>query len=436
MKKSLMLALAILALGAAPGFFQQDRLAKLREEHSKLAAEGMKLGLNIDAGGTAADARLTKRQREDRVKLARQVAVEVLAFAKESEAMEKRGDEGDEAFQNRAMDMMSRLMELDPAGLRQVIASLRESREISNETRGNIIAFAIMSLAGDHPEAAVSMFAEASDLMDDSMLGEHVIASALNRWAELDPAAALDWVRNNSTAHPEILGDTHTVVLAGVARNNPKLAFELAGGLAPDQAMNAINAIVITGHDDPVQRSAVLTALREHLTTVQDESERQEIRANALEMLARTADKEGFDSLTKWMESAAFTPQEKGEFAAGLTYFTTKNDTGKWVEWMAGNLPAESLRDPVRETVGEWTQQDYVSAGQWLSSAPEGPARTAAVEAYAEAVAEYEPQVAAQWAMTLPPGPGRDSTLKAVYQNWPASDPEGAAAFAREHGLE
>jgi hypothetical protein len=280
------------------------------------------------------------------------------------------------------------------------------------------------------------LFAEASDLMDESMLGEHVIASALNRWAELDPRAALDWVRKNAAAHPEILGDTQTVVLAGVARNNPKLAFQLAGGLGPDQAMNAINAIVITGHDDPVQRSAVLTALREHLATVRDESERQEIRANALEMLARTADKEGFDSLTKWMESAAFTPQEKGEFAAGLTYFTTKNDTGKWVEWMAGNLPAESLRDPVRETVGEWTQQDYVSAGQWLSSAPEGPARTAAVEAYAEAVAEYEPQVAAQWAMTLPPGPGRDSTLKAVYQNWPASDPEGAAAFAREHGLE
>jgi hypothetical protein len=436
MKKSLMLALAILALGAAPGFFQQDRLAKLREEYSKLAAEGVKLGLHMDAAGTAADARLTKRQREDRVKLARQVAEEVVAFAKESEAMEKRGEEGDEAFQNRAMDMMSRLMELDPAGLKQVIASLRESREISSETRGNIIAFAIMSLAGDHPEAAVSLFAEASDMMDKSMLGEHVIASALNRWAELDPAAALDWVRKNAAAHPEILGDTQTVVLAGVARNNPKLAFQLAGELGPDQAMNAINAIVITGHDDPVQRSAVLTALREHLATVQDESERQEIRAKALEMLARTADKEGFDSLTKWIESSAFTPQEKGEFAAGLTYFTTKQDTGKWVEWMAGNLPAESLQDPVRETVGEWTQQDYLSAGKWLSTAPEGPARTAAVEAYAEAVAEYEPQVAAQWAMTLPPGASRDSTLRAVYQNWPASDPEGAAAFAREHGLE
>jgi ferric-dicitrate binding protein FerR (iron transport regulator) len=58
------------------------------------------------------------------------------------------------------------------------------------------------------------------------------------------------------------------------------------------------------------------------------------------------------------------------------------------------------------------------------------------VQAYATAVAEYEPKVAAQWAMTLPEGPAREATLQAVYQNWPASDPDGAAAFAREHGLQ
>jgi hypothetical protein len=436
MKKSITLAIAILALGAAPGFFQQNRLTTLREEYSKLAAEAVNLGLSTESNGSSSESRLTKRQREDRVKLAQGVATEVLAFAKEQEAMEKRGEEADEAFQTHAMDVMSRLMELDPAQLKQVIDSMRKSGEISSETRGNIIAFAIMSLAGDHPDAAVSLFAESSDLMDKSMLGEHVVSSALTRWAELDPAAAIEWIRKNSAAHPEFLGDAKTDLIAGVARNDPRLAFRLAGDLDSDQALEAIQSIVISGHDNPEQRSAVLTALREHLGTLKDESERQEIRANALGMFAWTADKEGFDSLTKWMDSADFTPQEKGEFAAGLNYFTTKNDTGKWVEWMSGNLPAASLQDPVREVVGEWTQQDYLSAGQWLGTAPEGPARTAAVEAYAEAVAEYEPQVAAQWAMTLPPGPGRDSTLKAVYQNWPAGDPEGAAAFAREHGLE
>ena len=88
------------------------------------------------------------------------------------------------------------------------------------------------------------------------------------------------------------------------------------------------------------------------------------------------------------------------------------------------NLEGQTVAGPVRDLVGEWTQQDYVSAGKWLSAFPDGPAKSAAVEAYAEAVAEYEPHVAAQWAMTLPPGRARDSPC-GVYQNWPEAIAKG-----------
>lgn len=52
-----------------------------------------------------------------------------------------------------------------------------------------------------------------------------------------------------------------------------------------------------------------------------------------------------------------------------------------------------------------------------------------------EAVAEYEPQVAAQWALTLPAGEARQRTLLRIYQNWPKADAAAAAAFAKEQGL-
>lgn len=133
---------------------------------------------------------------------------------------------------------------------------------------------------------------------------------------------------------------------------------------------------------------------------------------------------------------AGLTRSEKVRLANELTYFTTKADTGRWIEWMSGNLPEENLTEPVRKLIGEWTEQDYVAAGKWLSTTPDGPAKAAAVEAYARAVARYEPHVAAQWAMTLPPGVARNATLRAVHQNWPTDDPGGAATFAREHGLE
>jgi hypothetical protein len=437
MKKSIALAIAILALGAVPGLFQQKRLTALREDHRKLAAEAGKLGLSIDPSPSSSEPRLTKRQREDSEKRARSITAEVIAFAREMEAIEKSGGKTDEAFQKRAMEMMSRLMDLDASQLKQVIAGLRDSDEISDATRGNIIAFSIMTLANDHPEAAVALYAESSDMLDKSMLGDHVISSALSRWAKLNPSAALDWVRKNSEEHPDLTGDeAKRGMITGIASNDPKFAFKLIGDLEVEDPMSAIHAIVMTGHDNPERRAEVLAALRGHLAGIRDESEREEVGSKALEVFARTADKEGFESLTSWMAESKFTPQEKEQFAGGLTYFTTKQDTGRWVEWMAGNLSADDLPDPVREIVGEWTQQDYVAAGKWLSTAADGPAKTAAVESYAEAVAEYEPQIAAQWAMTLPPGPGRDSTLRTVYQNWPASDPEGAAAFAREHGLE
>jgi len=437
MKKSITLAIAILALGAIPGLLQQKRLNAVRSEVDKLTAEAVKLGVADDASLSPGERRFTKRQREDREKRTRGVTADIIAFARESDAAEKNGGKRDAEFEKRVMDVMAHLTELDAAQIKQVIAGLRDCQDVPAGTRGNIIAFAIMSLAKDHPEAAVALYAESSDMLDKSMLGDHVISTALSRWAEINPTAAVEWIKKNTEDASDISGDeAKRGVISGIAATNPKLAFKLLGELDVDDPMTAIHAIVMTGHESPERRSAVLAALREHLAGVTDESEREEIGSKALEIFARTADKEGFDSLTGWISESKFTPQEKEQFASGLTYFTTKQDTGRWVEWMAGNLPAGSLPDPVREIVGEWTQQDYVAAGKWLTTAAEGPAKTAAVEAYAEAVAEYEPQIAVQWAMTLPPGPGRDSTLRTVYENWPVSDPQGAAAFAREHGLE
>ncbi len=436
MKRPLALTIAILALGAAPAFFQQKKLTKMREDRRKLEAEASGLGLSTDPSVSPAEARLTKRQRGGTENLAPATAAEIVAFARDMEALKKSGGKPDEEFQRRAMEMMDRLMDLDAAGFKQIIAALRDSREISAETRGNMIAFSIMMLATDHPKAAVALFTESSDMLDKSMMGGQVISSALNRWARLDPHAASEWLRNNAEKYPEIAGDdAKRGMIAGTALSDPKLAFKLIGELDFEHPASAVQAILVSGHENPEQRNAVLLALREYLGNIPDEAEREELRDKAFEIFARTSDQEGFDSLTQWISDAAFTPEEKQHFASGLTYFTTHEDTGKWVEWLSANLPAETMSDPVRELVGEWTQQDYLSAGKWLSATPDGPAKTAAVEAYAEAVAAYEPQVAVQWAMTLPAGPGRDSTLRSIYQNWPANDPAGAAAFARDHGF-
>lgn len=436
MKYSIALTVLILIVGGLPAWFQQQRLAGVEDERMSMTAEARQLGIRMD-GDDGSGKRMTRRERVKLEKEARATAADLGDFALELEGRKERGEEPGGDFQVRAMEMMTRLSALSPGQLKVVIAGLGDHPGISGEVRGNIIGFSIMTLATDHPEAAVALYAESAGLVNEADIGGHVIAAALEKWAESDPLRAMEWLRANGDRDPGLEGDgpLHGV-LAGAAVQDPVLAFGMLKDLELVDSVSAVHAIMGTGHQSLEQRTAVMEALRGHLAGISDEMEREETGASALEMFARSADQGGFDELTGWMESVDFTAGEKERFAGGLTYYTTRGDTGRWIEWLDGNLSGADVGNPVRELVGEWTQQDYLSAGTWLSEAADGPAKLAAVEAYAEAVAEYEPEIAGQWAMTLPEGTRRESALRAVYQNWPEGDPEGAAEFARGHGLE
>jgi hypothetical protein len=136
------------------------------------------------------------------------------------------------------------------------------------------------------------------------------------------------------------------------------------------------------------------------------------------------------------MESMNLTKEELASLAGGLGYYGTAAETGQWITWIETNLTPEDADSPVRELMGEWTEQDYLAAGNWLATAPEGQAKQAAVVSYVEAVSTYEPQIAEQWALTLPVGEQRDEALGVIRENWPDSDPDGAKAFAARHGME
>jgi hypothetical protein len=184
------------------------------------------------------------------------------------------------------------------------------------------------------------------------------------------------------------------------------------------------------------QRTAILDALRDHLATLPEGQERDDLLQESLETMGRNLTDESFDSVQSWISQSKLSPTESAQFAEGLSYFNTKQDTGRWIDWMAQNLPADAVANNVDNLIGQWTQQDYQAAGKWLAAAAEGPAKQAAVSAYAGTVAEYEPQTAVQWALTLPAGEARQATFEAIYQNWPTDDAEAAAAFAKQYGVD
>ena len=433
MKKSIVLSLIILALGAAVRLFQERQLAALQQDYQKLTAAAGPLGVT----GDFPEPRLTKRQRDQRDDQALAIAGEWIAMIREAEALEKSGERADEAFARRAASLEDRLHALDASQLKRIITEVRGNGQISEDGRRKIIVLSIEAIAEKYPAMALALVLECSDLLGKNEAHRHLLTYALSGLATTQPQAAAEWIERNAASYAATAADyTHREVISSIAETDPKLAFKLLGSLQLEDPSNAIRAIIATSEDHPEKRDAILAALRGHLATVSNVEDRQKLRDEAFESFARNLGKEDIESVSRWIANSKLTPEEKSHFAAGLSYSTTKENTGRWVEWLSANVPADRLAEPVKDIVGDWTQQDYQAAGQWLATAPENPAKHPAILAYAAAVAEYEPQVAGQWAMTLPAGPVRTETLKVIYQNWPTSDPVGAAAFAREHGME
>ncbi|MES2441114.1 MAG: hypothetical protein V4584_18775 [Verrucomicrobiota bacterium] len=436
MKFSIAVSILILAIGGALGLMHQKRLANLGADHRELVGQAEKLGISVGDTASPEETRVTKRQRDDHANKSGSLASEFVAFAKEMQLHSKDGGKADEEFEKRSAEMMKRLMELDGPQLKEVISGLRNDPGLSDEMRRNMIGFSIMMLAEDHPSSALALFKESSDLLGDSQMGRQVIGTSLTRWAKEDPMAAIAWLRENEKAHPDASDDVEkTSILAGAAEKDPKLAFKILGEIQLDDNSAAIQTIVESGKT-PEQRTAILNALREHLKALPEGEERDDMLQESLESMGRNISDESFDAVRSWIDSAKLSPEETGQFAAGLSYFNTKEDTGRWIDWMAKNLPKEEVEENVDNLIGQWTQQDYVAAGKWLSASPEGTAKNAAISTYAGTVAEYEPQTAVQWAMMLPAGEARQSTLEIIYHNWPKSDAQAAADFAKEHGID
>ncbi len=436
MKFSLAIAVLILAIGASFGWRDHQQIVAARETQGQLAAEAATLGIAIDPSHPGDPSRITKHDRQNHEVDAKLFATELIAFAKEMEAMEKKaGGQPDEAMQKRIMDLIDRMLSLDSAQLKILITEFRANSDLKDETRQGLIGFSIMSLATDHPQAALALFTESSDLFKNGGMGNHVISSALSRWAKDDPMAALAWVREHANKHPDwITDDTKRGLLTGAAAQDPKLAFKLIGELGLKDSNNAMDNIVRAART-PEERTVTLAALREHLATLTDENARKAAADNAIRNLAGGITQDGFEAASKWLATAKLTPEELASFADGVSPQEKSGETGQWIEWLGDLPPSEKSAGKIGDFVRNWTQNDYQAAGKWLVATPAGATKNTAIRSYAGTIARYEPETAAQWALTLPAGEARDSTLKTIHRNWPEQDPAGAAAFAKTHGI-
>lgn len=440
MKMPIAISLLILAVGTMISWNDGSRLAEVKARHDKLAEEARQQGIFPDKIHETAGGPPPKRDRESQGRKkedeARATAKEAIAFAKEMAAIRKSGEAPDSDMQKRMRDFMQRMISLDASQIKTLVAEVSASDELEEEARQGLLRFAIMTLSEEHPQAALAIFTESSELLGKQ--SRRVVSSALASWAKTDPSAAVDWFRKNGEKFPDIAtDDTKLGIIGGAAASDPKEAFSLIAELGMKDPRIAIDTIAST-QQTPEARTATLAALRAYLANLPDEKARKDAGASPFSSLASGMAREGISQATQWVDKANLTEDELVAFSKGLGHDVKKSETGQWVEWLGSKLPADKGDRQIRWMIGNWTQNDYLAAGTWLASTPEGPAKVSSTRAYAEAVAKYEPETAEQWAMTLPAGDSRQETLKNIYSNWPKKDEADKAAaedFAGKHGI-
>jgi hypothetical protein len=441
MKHTLIITAGLAVAIGLVGWRNQSRISTIQAERKSLYAEAEKLGISTGADSPDAEAGPNHRRRPDREAAAKATAAEVIAFAKEMEAIQKQGENPNTdmaGFQERVLALMDRMTSLDSVQLKALIAEFRNAPGLSDEIRQGLIGFSVMALSKEHPRTAIELFTESSDLFPDKRMSKHMVSGALGEWAKKDPDAALEWMRTNKEKHSDLItAQTKQQLIAGIAQTDPQRAFKLLAELSDGSSQqwnNPMNAIMRAPRT-PAQRTATLEAFRGYVAGLPAGDERDHATQQALSQLAAQMAGEGYESSTAWISSAKLSPEEIGAFADGITYNSKPEEKAKWIGWISETLPPEKSASQVKQIVTHWTREDYKAAGEWLVAEPEGPSKNASIQAYAETVAPYEPETATQWALTLPAGKARDATMKRIHLELKGKDEAAASAFAEKHGI-
>ncbi|MES2997062.1 MAG: hypothetical protein V4733_09665 [Verrucomicrobiota bacterium] len=420
MKNSWLIGALILGIGMVPGFLDLRRIHERRQENAALVAHGKHSENSSDRRGENPAGR--ERPPRYRSSPDQDPLQEILRISRALDEPDGTNNAGESAA------LIEMLSQLDVESLRQIFSALSREESISAPTRRSVIAFTLMALADMRPETVLALAA------DGAVEETGAVPLALGNLAKKNPQAAMAWLQANARLNGPDLNHAKRSMLAAVASNDPAHALQMMDDLGFKPGDGGIEMIATAAGESPDKRTAVLEAMRTWLAKL-PENQRAQQTNTALAAIARNLHDEDFDSVTGWIEDVDLTAAEIGSFADGLSYMETKDETGEWIEWLGKNADSTASAGAVTDLMGEWTRQDYQAAGRWLAKAPAGPAKEQAVGAYAEAVAEYDPQVAVQWAMTLPQGERRTRALANIHANWPDNDKTGAAEFAQRHGI-
>ena len=209
--------------------------------------------------------------------------------------------------------------------------------------------------------------------------------------------------------------------------------FELLAEAPPEFQSKYIGVALQFGTEIPSQRVELLEEMR-YFASTPEQKELVDAQLSNL-VFSRPNVKGSFIELSEWIGSANLSSDELVAATKGMQDKVRVSETAQWLDWLVKNdMPDDASKQRAFELATRWTEKDYQAVGQWLTSSPDSPEKTAVAGAYAAKTYPYDPENAMKWVDTLPQGPDRTKALKAIYQNM-SKDSDEAQAFANQYGL-
>jgi hypothetical protein len=409
MKLSLIICALIGIVAALMGWREKQQLAREEETKARLMTEAAALP-NDDARMTQAAA-LPRNDLDGRQEdLAMKARVQALArdyFAVLLKYDENPSGEYAEEYAKLQANLKTRLEELDPAGINSFMEECYINPDLNLRIKRDINLYVRTVFISRYPLEMARMMSQSPERFGIS--------------GEATPEGHI----------PDPF--KHLVYYYSAEKKDLKLVFQCLAESPPEFQSKYIGGTLEYYADSPPKRTELLEAMRAFASTP-EQMELVNSKLSAL-VFGRLEAKPTFIEVSDWLASANLTNEELVGATKDMGKYVRVGETGQWLDWLAKvEMPDELSKERAFRLAAEWTEKDYLAAGQWLSSAPDSPQKSAAVSAYAAKAYPYDPEGAMQWIQTLPHGPDRTKALETIYQGMP-QESEAAQAFASDNGL-
>ena len=290
---------------------------------------------------------------------------------------------------------------------------------------------------------ALSLWLELKNAAKDDLMAEKNVLSALKRWLDKDPQAAIEFVFG-------LKGPRAEKLLAGFLRE-----------IKPEQMKLALD--VFLKHPEMWQTLGLANTILEGYAKVDPESAWREATLegrsfpHVVGAIARSwaaahpqdalAFSSSIQDRTRRSEFTreALTTWGRTDANAFLAWIAAQPDRDSWVEqvqWVAIDLASEEqflamvklvppqLLERERGPFSYYTPNDWVSRADWIEKLPEGETRTVLLNHAAKQLSRSDPEKALLLLDQLPPGSARNNTAAIVAAYRAAASPQDGLAFA------